>query len=248
MVVGREEEAAALAGRRSAASIMSASRTASSIQRSSNVGFVERDERVDEVGVVVEIGVELRLAVPPGVQQAAVGRATCAGRMKSAASAPRLQVASARSSTTPARASASIISAFQLTRTLSSLPGRTRWSRTASSLARDSASSASSSARFQPRSAAHLLDRLGQVQNALAVLEVALRRSRRRRSRTARPRSSPRTSLDLGRRPDVELAFLAFAVGVFGAVEAAGGDRSCTRGRSRTSRGRCGRNRRRRVA
>src|SRR5262245_39740280 len=36
-------------------------------------GFVKRDQGVDKVRIVVEVGVDLGLAVTPGMQEAAVG-------------------------------------------------------------------------------------------------------------------------------------------------------------------------------
>ena len=115
------------------ASISSARPTASS-QPARPAGFpVERDQRVGQAGIIVQ-----KAVASPGrrASSAAAGRrrrGDCSSRKSARPRRPPRYRGSP--SAAPARASASIISPFQLTSTLSSRPGRTRLPRAASSSA-----------------------------------------------------------------------------------------------------------------
>ena len=103
---------------------------------------------------------------------------------------------------------------------------------------RSAVNSSSSAAASRPSILAQTGDRLGEVQD-VAALEIARSRSRRRHCRR-RPLVGAQHGLHLLRRPDVELAFLAFAVGVLARCRSRRADRSCRGARSPASRGRRG--------
>ena len=180
--------------------------------------LVQRDEAVDEIGVVFEIRVQLRRRTDQRrPQQPAVGLAHLCQQPASGGSR-RVQVrrlVEAR----PAIAIAPIMRPFHAVRIFSSRPGLMRVSRT------------SSSRRFQPSMRSRLGDRQLQqggilfvgaaaVQDAHAFPVAAVGDVEDAAEKVRVPFSERR--LDLGGGPDEELPLLAFAVGVLRAEEGAG--------------------------
>ena len=90
--------------------------------------FVEGEQRLEQEGVVLEVGVEVGAAVLVGAQQVAVGVAQLRPD-ELGAGAGGVQVVLALRGRRPASARAAIISAFQEARRLSSSPGQTRLAR-----------------------------------------------------------------------------------------------------------------------
>ena len=134
-------------------------------------GFVECHQGVGKTRIVVQVRVKPRLAPPPAVQKSSVVASQIPvdefGSRGGCLYVPRFV------QDAPARAAASIISPFQLTSTLSSFPGRTRRSRTSQQAgARVGQIRCSTAARSHPLRLGDLSNRLGQIEDVLA-LEVA---------------------------------------------------------------------------
>ena len=130
VIVTGEEEAAALAILELRSAARRRARPRSRDRRGGNPPAALEQRRQQE-GVIVQIGVQMRPPVLVGREQAAIAPQNRAQKVERP---PRRGDPSARSSTRPACSMPWIISAFQEVRILSSRPGRTRCSRAANSL------------------------------------------------------------------------------------------------------------------
>ena len=184
---------------------------------------VEREQPLGEAGVVFEQRLDRRDAVESHPPQAAGARAaptTTTGRRR----ARRRRASGRRPARRKPSASAVIIMPFHAVSTLSSRSGGLRCARATTQPLAHAVESLERGGERHARFARHGVERLRQVEDGAAVLEVPFGGDPEDLRRPRRIAGAERP-LEVRRRPDEEAALGAVAVGIGRGVEAAVGRR-----------------------